>query len=554
MTIKVLAWLWEQNPPRHEFNAEKVNTWYRRAREAITIPGVRFACVTNIPEGLDPELEVIPLREEFAGVRINTWKEQQGAPQCYRRLDMWRRDAADYYGAEWLLSCDVDATFHGGPGSCNHLFTLEHDVRIFNGTHSKRPYNGGLVLLRAGARPQVYEEFRKDPAGVAAAARELYVGSDQAVISMILGPGEATWTAADGVYYFSPRFIRLHGGEHRCAPPPNLCLMFYPGNVKPWNGAADRFPWVRDAWNGVGVGRAAKPAKLRLRAYRDPKGWGQAFSAAAEKRGHFCSLFTRAKMVYNGRAFVRLDQQGAQRDISRGIVLELNRRGIKTLPTAREALWYDDKAAQIEPLRKWLPRTVYFRDQRRAAAWLREHARFPFVSKSVDGAGSKGVRVINTLEEALEELGRAFTAPGIPSVYDRRQLGYVYWQDLVPGNDCDYRVCVVGRYVYGLIRDVRPGTIFASGSGQFRPLTLETPRELAAARLGVEIADELRTQWLAFDIVFDRHDRPLVLELSSAWTMRAYESCPMFRRDTLERTTRTAAESFDVAVEVLEAM
>src|SRR5690606_8338168 len=153
-------------------------------------------------------------------------------------------------------------------------------------------------------------------------------------------------------------------------------------------------------------------------------------------------------------------------------------------------------------LRPWMPRTVMFRDQGNAARWLDSLATFPLVSKSIDGAGSKGVRLLHTAAEARAELAAAFQSGGIPSVYDRRQAGYVYWQDLVPDQPCDYRICVVGAYVYGLVRQVRPGDFRASGSGSFYPITLADDRERAAAQLGVRIADAIGTDWMAFDVVF----------------------------------------------------
>src|SRR5690606_13598831 len=157
---------------------------------------------------------------------------------------------------------------------------------------------------------------------------------------------------------------------------------------------------------------------------------------------------------------------------------------------------------------------VYFRDQRMAEMWLKAEGTFPLVSKSIDGAGSQGVRLLASRAEAQAELRAAFQSPGIRSVYDRWQLGYVYWQEFVPDQPCDYRVCVVGGYVYGLVRSVRPGDFRASGSGVFRHLTLADERERAAAELAVKIAAEIKTQWMAFDIVFGQDGTPLVLEMS----------------------------------------
>src|SRR5690606_23185563 len=106
---------------------------------------------------------------------------------------------------EWVCM-DLDVTVHR---SIDGLFVPGTDFRIMNGTASKRPYNGGLVQMRAGARVQVYEAFRKAPVALAKAARAEYVGSDQAVISKVLGRGEKTFGPDDGVEYFGPRWVRL---------------------------------------------------------------------------------------------------------------------------------------------------------------------------------------------------------------------------------------------------------------------------------------------------------------------------------------------------------
>lgn len=544
--MKVMTWFWKQTPNRAGYDAEKVNRWAEQVSRHLRLPHT-IACVTDDPEGIDPAIEIIPLPHDFDGLKVSGWSETSGLPQCYRRLKLWAPDAADYFGDTDLVSMDLDVLI---VRSIDHLFAEPADFRMFKGTSKVRPYNGSMVRIRAGARSEVWEQFAADPFGTATKARELYIGSDQAVVSMILGPGERVWDARDGVHHYTTRLPDMYRGAHR-VPPEGMAMLFFPGSVKPWDAQARRVPWIDAAWQGNLTPAANRAQPPRLRAYRDRKGWGQAFAKAAEKQGKFASLFTRPRMVGNGAAFVRLDQQGTEREVSKRVVAELNRQGIRTLPTAREALWYDDKAAQLEPLERWMPRTVFFRSQPAAELWIATSARFPLVSKSIDGSGSKGVRILRNIAEARAELAAAFRAPGIPTVYNRWQLGYVYWQDFVPGQSCDYRVCVVGPYLYGLVRQVRPGDFRASGSGVHHPITLADERERAACQLAAEIAAALPTEWMAFDIVFDG-DRPLVLEMSSAWTMRAYESAPMFLRNTLAPTGRTGADSFEVAVEIVE--
>lgn len=544
-----LTWYWRQTPNRAGYDAAKVNRWAQMLRANLTIPH-EIAVVTDLPEGIDPDIRIIPLPKDFVNVRCKAWAEASGLPQCYRRLKLFDPAAAQYFGATDIVSMDLDVLIWS---NLDALFSEPADFRMFKGTSNVRPYNGSMLRIRAGARRQVYERFAADPLAIANAARAKYIGSDQAVISLLLGPGEKVWDVDDGVHHYSSRFERLQGSRFARQPPPGLRMLFFPGNVKPWDGAARLAPWIVDKWAGVG-GSGRPAASLRLRAYMDPKGWGKAFQKAAAARGLFCSLFTRSRMVPTGYAFVRLDQQGPQREVSKRMVQELNRIGIRTLPTLREAHWYDDKAAQLEVLGEWMPHTVHITDQAKAEAWLRTEAKFPLVSKSIDGAAGQGVRLIPNLVSALDELERAFSRDGIRSVYDRRQQGYVYWQELVPGLDCDYRVCVVGGYVYGLQRFVRKGDFRASGSGNFRPLTLAADRERVAMEFGAHIAKEIGTDWMAFDIVFGNDGRLLVLEMSSAWTMSAYAAAPCFDRDTLAPTRRTGADSFAIAVEVIEGM
>jgi glutathione synthase/RimK-type ligase-like ATP-grasp enzyme len=547
-----MTWLWQQNPPRHEYSAAKINGWARQLRGKLTIPH-ELACVTDTPEGIDPDIRIIKPPGFFEEVKIAGWGERTGAPQCYRRLALYHPDAAEIFGAEWIVQMDADMI---ALRNMDDLFTRDSEFRIFNGTAAIRPYNGGLQMLRAGARVKVWEEFSRDPTGVATASRKLYVGSDQAAISMILGKGERTWGEADGVYYHSPRVVRLHQGFK--VPPTNMRVLFFPGDVKPWNGGIAA-SWMKDAWDGkeITIVRArtvvARNMRMRFRAYADPKGWGNEFARAAMKRNVFCTTFTHSRSVHNGAAFVRLDQQGQQRDVSKRIVEELNTRGVITLPTLREARWYDDKGAQLEVLGRWMPKTLMITDANNARDRIGELG-FPFVSKAVDGSASKCVRLIRTERQALAEIDAAFRAPGIETVYGRKQYGYVYWQQFIPDNDCDYRVCVTGDYIYGLVRRVRPGGFTASGSGDHSPLTLNSERELAAARLCIEASAELNTDWMAYDVVFDADNRPLILEMSSAWTMKAYHTAQMFSRETLKATEYTGAHSFTVAVEILERM
>lgn len=565
--LLIMTWYWQQRPQRHAFGPDKVNRWAAQLRQHLTIPH-ELACVTDLPGGIDPDIRIIPLPKDFVDVRINNWSEASGMPQCYRRLTLFAPHAAEIFGAKRFVSMDTDVIV---TGRIDRLFEHDHDFRIFGGTSKRRPYNGSMVQMTAGARPQVYTDFTVERARE---ARSKFIGSDQAWISLCLGWDEAKWTQADGVYAWSPNFMRknrrpAHATTAFVQPPAGMRMMFFPGFDNPWED--DKFkhaPWVSDAWHRAiiptrsqGALAAARKRAKRfgvLWAYDDRKQWGRSFMQAAKASRAKVRLFVRPDRVPDdARAFVRLDQQGQERNKSRDIVFALAERGITTLPTRQEAIWYDDKVAQVGALERWLPTTFVKRtaaDARALADAIEERSvedlTFPIISKSAEGAASMNVRVINDRAEAEAEIRKAFGS-GIAISHHRIQQGYVYWQRLVPDQEFDIRICVVGRYWYGLTRYVRPGTVMASGSGNLDRIVKPSRKQRIAARLCMQVAEKIGTRWMAFDVVFDTDGRPKVLEISSAWTMAAYKTCPLFDH-RMRRVAMTGADSFKIACDVLQ--
>lgn len=224
--LTVLTWFWAQPHCRTQYNARHVNIWADMIRRNLTLPH-RIACVTDIPEGIDPAIEIIRPPGDFAGLHTSRWPREK--PSCYRRIAMFRRDAADLFG-ERFVQIDLDTVVGGNLDS---LFDVPDDLVLFRGTSEKRPYNGSMTLMTAGCRPHVYDEFTFEEAEVAS---RLYVGSDQAWMMHKLGPGEKTWGPEHGVHWF--------GSSYQKAPPPadELRLLFFPGRIKPWS-----MPY-RDDW------------------------------------------------------------------------------------------------------------------------------------------------------------------------------------------------------------------------------------------------------------------------------------------------------------------
>jgi hypothetical protein len=233
VTLRIISWLWHQPGGRTAYTAGHANIWAAQVRRHLTIPHT-IALVTDMPEGLDPSIEVIAPPNDFVGIETPTWNGH--LPNCFRRLALFRRDAAEVFGGERIVSMDLDCVI---ADSLDPLFDRSEDLVLYAGTNFSRPYNGSMAMLTAGCRPQVYERFN---AAEAAEAGARFLGSDQSWISHVLGWGEATWTAKDGVAWWGSQYNE------------DLRLMFFPGNPKPWNlvGASG---WVTEHYRGAEGGR-----------------------------------------------------------------------------------------------------------------------------------------------------------------------------------------------------------------------------------------------------------------------------------------------------------
>lgn len=222
MSLLVMTWLWRQPDGRTTFTATHVNIWAAMLRRHCKLD-IEIACVTDEPEGIDKAIRIITPPRFHDDLRTSRWKG--GRPSCYRRLSLFRHDAAKLFGAERFVSMDLDVVIGG---SIDRILDRGEDFMICapSSAGKRWRYNGSMMLLDAGARPQVYERFT--PAGAEEASRN-FVGSDQAWLAHILGPGEKTWGPKEGV-------TRWGSG-----PEPGR-MMFFPGQVKPWDALAD--PWV----------------------------------------------------------------------------------------------------------------------------------------------------------------------------------------------------------------------------------------------------------------------------------------------------------------------
>lgn len=228
--LTIVSWLWTQPGGRVSYKSEHVHIWADMVSRNLSQPH-KLLCVTTETD-LPPSVERIDPPGEFEDVQPK-WGPRK--PNCFRRLVMFRKDAAKTFGRRFV-SMDLDCVI-GGP--LDPLFDRPEDLVLFKGTHESRPYNGSMMLIKAGCRPQVYESF--DQAG-ADASGDAFHGSDQAWLAHCLGWNEATWDEADGVWSFD-RYLR----NVKKARPT---VLFFPGKRKPWDYAPARiFPFITNNYH-----------------------------------------------------------------------------------------------------------------------------------------------------------------------------------------------------------------------------------------------------------------------------------------------------------------
>lgn len=233
LTVQTVA-CFKWRPPegyRSSYGPHPVNTLKRMTDRHYRTPH-EFVCITDDATGLDPSIRVVPLWSDHANVPA-----PQGGknPSCYRRLKVFSREIEAVLGKRFVVM-DLDMLV---TGDLSPLWDRQEDFVMCGDTNPRTPYNGSMFLLTAGTRAQVWETFdpRRSPALAKAAG---FFGSDQAWISYCLGKGEATWTRKDGVYSF-----RNHLAMHRERLPADAKIVNWHGRHDPWEGFAQRIPWVQ---------------------------------------------------------------------------------------------------------------------------------------------------------------------------------------------------------------------------------------------------------------------------------------------------------------------
>jgi glutathione synthase/RimK-type ligase-like ATP-grasp enzyme len=241
------------------------------------------------------------------------------------------------------------------------------------------------------------------------------------------------------------------------------------------------------------------------------------------------------------------------------LMFSLHKSGKKVFPDFYTCWHFDDKVGQmylLESVDAPLVPSYIFYEKKRAMEWA-EKAEFPKVFKLRRGSGSDHVKLVQDKNAAkklirqafgkgfsqynasanlrerwrkfklgkinISDLSKGVIRLGYTTEFARtigNEIGYVYFQDFIEGNDHDIRVNVVDGKAFAVKRGVRENDFRASGSGF--PSYEKHNFSDKVIQIAQEVTKKLKMQSVAFD--FLKHgDSYLISEIS-------YGFCDMTRK------------------------
>ncbi|MFB6320174.1 RimK family alpha-L-glutamate ligase [Saccharicrinis sp. FJH54] len=268
---------------------------------------------------------------------------------------------------------------------------------------------------------------------------------------------------------------------------------------------------------------------------------------------------------------------------ARQLTISLQKKGIKVFPDINTVWHFDDKLGQkylMESIQApYVPTHIYYTKQD-ALNWSAQTS-YPKVFKLRGGASGVNVIKVNTRGAAKKLIQKSFrrgykhinryvrfkdrfwllkrdknlhalrgVLSGfirlfIPTSVERmsgKELGYVMFQDFIPGNTYDTRLIVVGDRCFGTRRYCRPGDFRASGSGLYD----NSPEifDMNCVKLAFEISEKIGSQSIAFDFIYDGI-KPVICEISYIYCRDIIANCDGYWNKELQWiTAEVNAEKF----------
>lgn len=294
---------------------------------------------------------------------------------------------------------------------------------------------------------------------------------------------------------------------------------------------------------------------MKIWCFEDPHDWGERLYRTAKARGHDAHMFETYPEPDEGYVFVHMHHHPQLRADHKELMenLSLNPK-LVLIPDYRSAVLYDDKLEQARHLARWMPTTRAFFSPSAAKAYLRTEPKYPFISKSSEGASSHNVRLISTPEQAFAEVKAAFSDKGIKMHYELAQRGYVLWQEFIENNPFDIRILGVGEKRIVLRRHNRKDRPMASGSGDLEPITQLDDGVFSALQYADCFFRQERFDWCGIDLVRDAQ-RWYILETTVGWNMGGYVKCAVWERRPLnawDKTNHLGVDIWHVLIDEIE--
>lgn len=218
--LTVATWLWGTKYPLS--HVEKLRAGVARHLKQPH----RFVCITNN----DVPFDRIPIEDS------DLLSFRDG---CYARLRMFDPEWQERHGIQRVVNLDLDVVV---TGPLDELFSWPDPFMILHGGHfNPCPFNGSVMMIERGARPEIWTAFDISLAEKIATSDGKWRGTDQTWIAH-MAPDAAGWSHRDGIYAF--RKPGWPGGDDDL--PMDARIVAFPGSKDPSRLAG--LKWVRENW------------------------------------------------------------------------------------------------------------------------------------------------------------------------------------------------------------------------------------------------------------------------------------------------------------------
>lgn len=244
------------------------------------------------------------------------------------------------------------------------------------------------------------------------------------------------------------------------------------------------------------------------------------------------------------------------------LLFSLQIAGKKVFPNFNTGWHFDDKVGEmylLQALGVSLVPSYIFYTKKEALEWV-NRTTYPKVFKLRGGAGAANVMLAHTKGEARKFVKKAF-GRGFPQYSSWNSLkerwrryrlgmsdlkdvlkgvvrffykpdfarmhgvekGYAYFQEFIPNNKFDIRVCVVGDKAFAIKRVVRDNDFRASGSGNI--VYAKSEIDERCVKIAFDVNKKIQGQSMGFDFVFDEKNNPLIVEIGYGYFAPSYDIC-----------------------------